>query len=108
MKLWYVAHPYTGNIYSNYKTNVIRANKLLDRGFLVFAPIVHSHPLNELRERPPAFWYAQDLEILAKCDGIILCPGWEKSIGCVMEKEFAEKYGLEIKYYDEIMEGIEK
>ena len=50
-----------------------------------------------LKEREADFWYEYDLEILRKCDGIILCPGWEASKGCKKEREWAKILGLEIR-----------
>ena len=104
MKLWYVAHPYSGNEYHNYLRALRATILLLDRGFVVFSPIVHSHPLDMYKKREPSFWYAQDLEILEKCDGIILCEGWEDSKGCRLEYSKAVKLKLEIRIYSEIME----
>ena len=103
MKLWYVAHPYTGDRYRNDKLAITRTNHLIDRGFFCLGIITMTHPLQEFVSRNVGFWYAYDLELLAKCDGIILCPKWEHSIGCIIEKEYAEKYGLDVLYYDEIM-----
>jgi len=31
-------------------------------------------------------WMAFDQEILVKCNGLILCPGWEDSKGCKQER----------------------
>lgn len=37
-----------------------------------------------------------DLELLKRCDAIVLLKGWENSHGCRIELKFAEALGLEI------------
>lgn len=41
----------------------------------------------------------QCLELLKKCDGIVMAGDWEKSNGCQREKKLAERLGLEIYYF---------
>ncbi len=106
MKLWYVAHPYSGAELTNFKLAVLRTNRILDKGYLVFSPIVHSHPLDMDQKRKPDFWYGQDLKIITKCDGIILCPEWQLSAGCIMELSIAKDLDLEIRYYNEIIKDV--
>jgi len=36
-------------------------------------------------------------ELLSFCDELWLCPGWQKSLGCNLEKEFAEEHGIPVK-----------
>jgi hypothetical protein len=41
-------------------------------------------------------WMAGDLEILSRCDAIVMCPGWNKSVGCLMEFSKAKELGIKI------------
>jgi hypothetical protein len=80
-----------------------RCNKLLDLGYVIFSPITHSHQLDILQEREPQFWYHQDLEILRKLDGIILCPGWKESKGCRREYHEAIEYDKKVLFYEDLI-----
>lgn len=44
----------------------------------------------------PLYALSCSLEILSRCDAILMCPGWEDARGCKIEKEAAEIYGLEV------------
>jgi hypothetical protein len=44
-----------------------------------------------------------DLEILRRCDAIVMVPGWERSAGACDEHRLAKELGLEIVYWK--MEG---
>ena len=103
--LYFVSHPYKGDIKKNLKKCTKICNNLLDMDYIIFSSIIHSHQLDIVKRRTPEFWYYQDIEILKKCDGIILCGDWEESFGCGIEKMFAESIGLEILYYEDIREA---
>ena len=120
-KLYYFAHPYTvkdvngrNNHYSeklNFKLSAIRAGKLLESGWNVYSPITHCHPIhiannNFIYNEEYKLWMKLDQLIIenTRFNGIILAPGWEKSSGCVAEKELFESKSLEILLYKNIME----
>ncbi len=107
-KLYYLAHPYTGNIEANLKKCNDICNNLLDLGYVIISPITHSHQLDILKTRPAEFWYDQDFVILKHCDGIIMSSGWQDSKGCLMEYQFAMKHGIEVRIYKSIIEEILK
>lgn len=51
----------------------------------------------------PEFWYNATLELLRRCDVLILAPGWETSIvGVLVELREARK--LEIPVFDDLAE----
>jgi len=80
------------------------AAKLMAKGYIVFSPIVHSHPiadhLPESLRFDHQFWMNQDLPILERCDQLIVLrlPGWDKSKGIAHEMVFAEEKGIRIGY----------
>ena len=41
---------------------------------------------------------AKSLEVLASCDAVYFCAGWENARGCRIEHEAAVNYGLEVMY----------
>ena len=125
-KIYYLAHPYSPQdgslIYSpggkeQVKLNVDRSieitNDLLDKGYLIFNPLTHSHSLDKHQHRKTEFWYDFDLLLLKRCDGIIMSPEWENSKGCMKEFQYAidlvrNMENFEILFYNLIMEGIWK
>lgn len=44
---------------------------------------------------PETFWRAGCLELLGRCDGILLLPGWTQSQGASAESDYAEQHGIE-------------
>lgn len=43
-----------------------------------------------------ADYLCSDLRVLADCDAIFLCKGWQFSRGCRIERNFAEEFGLQV------------
>jgi len=42
------------------------------------------------------FWYDGTLELLRRCDAVLMVPGWERSKGATNERRFAEQIGLPV------------
>ena len=122
--LWYFAHPYTckdkdGNYVSlgeeaNFRLSCMRAGELLKRGYNVYSPISHTHPIHIatpefLKNHEHEMWYHLDNEVIKKTDfkGIILAPDWGTSTGCIAEKELIHWTQKKLcRLYDDIIEGI--
>lgn len=107
-KIYYLAHPYTGNIEENVKKSIEATNKLLDLGYKIFNPLTHSHSLDMNKSREPQFWYDLDIDFLRKMNGIILGPKWYDSKGCINEFNYAihmirENRTFQILLYEEII-----
>lgn len=99
MKRYYISHPFTGCEEENRKD----AERIR-------AALKENHPdncfLNPLgmfggKDTDYCTALADAMELLACCDAIILCPGWEESTGCRAEKAFAMQQGIEIRYLEE-------
>jgi hypothetical protein len=45
---------------------------------------------------PDAVWLERDLEIMRRCDGVLLVPNWPTSVGATAEKIEAERVGLPV------------
>ena len=103
--LWYFAHPYTcrdkdGSYVpegeeANFNICNMRAAELLIRGYNVYAPISHTHPIHRacpifLAQHEHDIWYKLDNEVIARTDwnGIILAPKWGESGGCKAEYDW--------------------
>ena len=118
--LWYFAHPYTcvdkdGKYVpegeeANFRLCCYRAGQLLLRGYNIYSPISHTHPIHLatpefLAREEHEIWYQLDLDFIRKTDfdGIILAPLWETSKGCRMERNAFEDMGRDVKFYRQIV-----
>lgn len=121
-KLYYFAHPYSvkttcgNNLHAaeeaNFNICCIRAAELYKRGYMVYAPISHTHPIHTrdpkfLKDNEYDLWIEYDKLMMEKCkfDGLILAPGWESSPGCKFEHDEFKKKNLEILLYEDIIRG---
>lgn len=113
--IWYFAHPYTfrdpDGIYSlpaeeaNFRICCLRAARLIEAGWVIYAPICHTHPIHLAY---PHFvgggvhemWYEQDNAIIERANftGIILAQEWQQSRGCRQEKSLFERLGRQVRY----------
>ena len=99
---YYLCHPYSaktmeGRI-ANYELCCRRSAKLILKGYNIFSPIVHSHPIEmaspEMLKWPNEdrwnLWIGIDINILEYVGftGVILAPGWGKSKGCKKEYDW--------------------
>jgi len=118
--LWYMAHPYTakdanGNFVpeaeeANFNLANHRAAEMMKRGYNVYSPISHTHPIHRacpefLKNHEHEMWYGLDVELMERCnfDGIILAPGWEQSKGCMGEMKWMDKQGKVIHKYENLL-----
>ena len=122
--VWYFAHPYTckdeeGNYISggeeaNFRLCNIRAAKLIEKGFLIYSPISHTHPIHVAY--PPFvgqnihdMWYEFDNANIKQLsfEGIIMAPEWEGSKGCKAELQMFKEMRRKVLFYSTIMAGRE-
>ena len=111
----YLASPYThpdrGVLEQRFRAVCQVASDMLRTGKLVFSPIGHSHPITEHGGAPDTwdFWRGVDLEILARCDEVIVLklPGWDESRGVQAEVATARKLGKPVSYVDPAAEIVE-
>jgi len=118
--LYYFAHPYTcvdkdGKYVpegeeANFRLCCYRAGQLLLRGYNIYSPISHTHPIHLatpefLAREEHEMWYELDMDFINKTDfdGIILAPKWPLSRGCVMEKVAFEAIPKPVRYYKDII-----
>jgi hypothetical protein len=104
----YLASPYTSVLRSEREKRYVAAckaaAKLMQSGLAIFAPIAHSHPIEQHFAEPEGFdfWMAQDLPILQGADKLIVLklPGWKKSRGVAREIQEAQEIGMPIEYIE--------
>ncbi len=118
--LYYFAHPWTckdyrGNVITegetaNFNLCAMRAAELILRGYNVFAPIIHTHPIymsspEFLSNVEHNLWYDLDNELMSRVawDGIILAPKWKLSGGCRAEREWFAEREMTLYEYDTLI-----
>jgi len=111
----YLASPYTHPDptvrQQRFETVCQVAADMLRAGMLVFSPIAHSVPIAEHGGAPDTwdFWWGVDLEILARCDELIIVKldGWRESRGVQAEIARARALGKRVSYVEPAAEIVE-
>ena len=79
------------------------------RGWNVFSPITHSHPLHKHADMRGdwAFWKKVDTEYvkLSKRIVVLTLPGWDKSVGVTAELKIARRLGLPVLFLKQTKRG---
>jgi len=103
-RVLYVAGPYRH--YSTHKQfeNILRARKiakhLWNLGFTVICPHTNSMLMDDNAASDELF-LAGGLELLKRCDAIVMLPLWELSPGSMTEKSIAEDHDIPVFYWDD-------
>lgn len=95
-KIYYLAHPCTGGPYCE------KDNRQMESINSSYLSIVNP----EIKLVRPLTIIPKDMDydiamnrcykLLDACDVILLCDGWDKSKGCLLEYEYATKHDIEI------------
>jgi len=100
MKLLFVAGPYRSNTIRGIVKNIRKAEKVAlkywRKGYVVICPHKNTSLLDGAAT--DEVWLNGGLEILKRCDGIVMMKGWEKSSGSIAELKLAKELKLEIIY----------
>ncbi len=102
--LIYLASPYSSRsayvMRNRYETVCKITAELIWYDYTVFSPIVSSACLDQITEISYERWIELDLQILRRCDALVVLtlPGWEQSEGVATEIKEAEKLNLPIRY----------
>ena len=102
MKRYYISHPFTGCEGKN-REDAERVRAALKKKY---PDICFINPLGMFGGRETDYYIAlaDAMELLSCCEVMILCSGWDHSIGCRAEKAFAIQQGIEIHYLNEYIE----
>jgi hypothetical protein len=98
MKVVYVAGPFRGANAWEIEENIRRAERLALQVWRSGAAALCPHTNTRFFQgaADDAVWLAGDLELLARCDAMILTPNWRASSGARAEHAFATKRGMPI------------
>lgn len=100
MKLGYVAGPFRGKDHWQIAENIRNAERLaLEVWRLGVACICpHANTAHFQDAAADNVWLDGDLEMLARCDFIIMTPDWQRSSGARAEEQFAKERQIQVFY----------
>jgi dienelactone hydrolase len=110
VKVVYVAGAYRAKDIATTVKNIEKARRvaatLWRQGYAVICP--HSNSgLMDSNDIPEQTWLDGYLEILSRCDMLVVVPGWEQSQGTRGEIDFAQKHNIPIvEWGDKLSEVV--
>lgn len=94
----YIAGPYRAKTEREVMLNIRRAESIAlavwQAGMVALCPHMNTAFFGGACD--DATWLAGDLELLRRCDAVLLVPGWEESSGTIAEIEFARQHGIPV------------
>ena len=97
-KVYYVAGAYRTNTIHGTLENIRKAEfvaiEIWKAGHVALCPHLNSRLMDGIIDDEE--FLEGDLELLKRCDGIVLVPGWSISQGAIKEKDFAIKNNISI------------
>lgn len=98
MKVIYIAGPFRGKNHWEIEQNIRRAEALAlavwRAGFAALCPHCNTRFFDGAAR--DEVWLQGDLEMLRRCDAVLMTPDWEKSTGAKAEKEAAIAEGIAV------------
>lgn len=101
----YISGAITAETIQLVEINVQKARKvamqMTIRGIAFFCPHLNTYQFDREESLRGITWQQymdMDLDILARCTGILMIEGWEASKGAVVEHNFALSHGIKIYY----------
>ena len=97
-KIAYVAGPYRGRTVWQTVQNIRRAEAVALELWRMGYPTICPHKNTALLDGscPDETWLEGDLALLARCDLMVLAPGWERSRGTVEEIAYAKEHNIPV------------
>ena len=94
----YVAGPFRGPSAWDIELNIRNAEAVALDLWRAGAAVLCPHTNTRFFDgaAPDEVFLNGDLELLSRCDGIVMVPGWQRSQGARAEREFAIQAGLQV------------
>jgi len=104
MKVIYVAGPYRAKTEYQVQENIRQAEScaldIWDAGAAAICPHKNTSGFGGYHNLPDDIWLNGDLEIIKRCDALVVLPNYEKSEGTLQEIKLAESINLPVFYYN--------
>jgi hypothetical protein len=110
MKIVYVAGPFRASTPWGIEKNIRLAEELALGVWKLGAACICPHANTRFfqYECPDDIWLKGDLEIVKRCDAVLMTPTWESSVGARAERELAVELGIPVFYgIDDLQEWLE-
>lgn len=100
MKVIYVAGPFRGKDSWEMENNIRRAEAIALEVWRAGAAAICPHANTRFFQgtAPDSVWLDGDLDILRRCDAVLMTPDWERSAGARAERDLALKLGIPVLY----------
>jgi hypothetical protein len=103
--LIYVSGRYSGDIDTNIEAAAQVASELWKKGHAVICPHLNTaHFEQRCSEVTYETYINGDLNMIARCDGMVMVPGWETSPGAREESDYAHALKIPVWYYPDLPE----
>src|SRR3990167_5052970 len=105
----YISGSYSGEISNNIQKARETAIKVWETGYTAFCPHLNTIHFENDCKCVYEDYIAGDIEIINRCNALLMVEGWEQSEGANTEHDYAKGYGLPIFYsIDELNDYYEK
>lgn len=112
--LAYLAVPYSNPDKNVMTARFMAANKvsgiLINKGYHIFSPISHTHPIAEMYDLPrdAEYWKKFDYAYIVNCNRmfVLMIDGWKESVGVQMEIGIAKELNVPVEYVNENGETV--
>jgi nucleoside 2-deoxyribosyltransferase len=98
VKVVYIAGPFRGKNHFVIAENIRNAERLAlavwQLGAAALCP--HANTAHFQDAAPDDVWLTGDLELLRRCDAVLMTPDWERSEGARIERRFAMDAGIPV------------
>ena len=98
----YISGPYSGLVDANIQAAREVAIELWEKGFTVITPHLNTQNMEVDCKATWEQYIEGDLEIISRCDGVVMMPRWRESRGSKIEREYAFYCKVPIYYYPEL------
>jgi len=100
--LIYIAGPYRGNVDENISKARLIAIEVWESGNTALCPHLNTYHFEQDCNVDDEVYLTRDLDILSRCDAILMIPSWKDSTGAKRELSFALDNNIPVYYYPEL------